>query len=162
MSIRKSTNAFNRNTNDPQKMGEMLLRAVLSNHTMAHELIDKGAHLDATNSIGMTPLMLCVLNSHDKLVDKLVAAGANLFKREKISGQTALDLARMIDECHHDERSHSARATIEAATEKAAKNMTSITAEQHIKAPRLNVRAATTAQTITCNAPRLNIGKRKS
>lgn len=68
-----------------------------SNHgdiQMVSLLLDRGADVSVSDSIGYTALMLAAANGNLKLIKLLVQAGADISAKEKNMGQTAIDIAK--------------------------------------------------------------------
>jgi hypothetical protein len=61
-----------------QKLNDGLIDASARGKTwLAGQLLDEGAHIDARDSDGYTPLMRAVLNNHRKTADLLLERGAD-------------------------------------------------------------------------------------
>ncbi len=74
---------------------QLLLRAATAPAARVQALIRRGAHVNAQDRFGVTPLMQAVIGNNPAAVRTLIAAGADLKLRD-IRGDTALDLARQL------------------------------------------------------------------
>ncbi len=74
---------------------QLLLQAATASAAGLQILIRRGAHVNAQDRFGVTPLMQAVIGNNPAAVRTLIAAGANLKLRD-LRGDTALDLARQL------------------------------------------------------------------
>lgn len=74
---------------------QLLLQAATAPAARVQALIRRGAHVNAQDRFGVTPLMQAVIGNNPAAVRTLIAAGANLKLRD-LHGDTALDLARQL------------------------------------------------------------------
>ena len=74
---------------------QLLLQAATAPAARVQALIRRGAHVNAQDRFGVTPLMQAVIGNNPAAVRTLIAAGANLQLRD-LRGDTALDLARQL------------------------------------------------------------------
>ena len=74
---------------------QLLLQAATAPAARVQALIRRGAHVNAQDRFGVTPLMQAVIGNNPAAVRTLIAAGADLKLRD-LRGDTALDLARQL------------------------------------------------------------------
>ena len=76
-----------------KRLNDQLLAAIKpGNSTVVASLLQRGAHVNAVDKTGRTPLMLAALWRDTKLVRLLLSAGADLEAKDR-EGKTALSLA---------------------------------------------------------------------
>ncbi|MGH8278141.1 MAG: ankyrin repeat domain-containing protein [Gammaproteobacteria bacterium] len=74
---------------------QLLARAAEATPVELGKLIQAGANVNAQDRFGVTPLMQAVIGNNIAAVRTLLAAGADLRKKDLL-GDTALDLARAL------------------------------------------------------------------
>lgn len=74
---------------------KLLSSAADGSATDVRHLIESGAHVNAQDRFGVTPLMQAVIGNNAAVVSVLMAAGADLNLRN-VRGDTALDIARQL------------------------------------------------------------------
>jgi len=74
---------------------QLLARAAEASAADVESLIRRGAHVNAQDRFGVTPMMQAVIGNNAAVVRALLAAGANVDARN-LRGDTALDLARQL------------------------------------------------------------------
>ena len=74
---------------------QLISSAADGSATDVRHLIESGAHVNAQDRFGVTPLMQAVIGNNSAAVNVLIAAGADLNLRN-VRGDTALDIARQL------------------------------------------------------------------
>ena len=78
-----------------RELNKVLFSACLSgNLAMARDALDKGAHPDARDRFGRTPLMIVAMENFDKIGELLLERGADKAAQDK-RGTTAISYAGM-------------------------------------------------------------------
>lgn len=90
-----SLNEKNINTTDKYGCTPLMYAAFHNSHKVAHLLIKRGAHLEASNLHGKTPLMFACENDSKEVFELLLNNGANPLQTN-IHGDSVIEVAEAL------------------------------------------------------------------